>query len=199
MNRKMFRIVGITLFVLFLGVTVYAKTGLMANSERQLTPNTDQALIIFMRSSFMGSAISASLFDVTGENTKFIGIMYNKTKVIYDVAPGEYTFMVIGESADFLKATVEAGKTYYALITPRMGAWKARFSFRPLRQSDLESAEFPKWDSATSLVENTPQSEEWAQNNAEDIEGKRARNWPAWCELSPEMQDQMTLKAEDGR
>ncbi len=201
MIRKVSRIVvsAVMMFML-LGVTVSAaRVKLMDETDRPLTPQPDQALVVFMRSTMVGSAISASLFDVTGDETKFIGVMYNNTKVCYDVAPGEYIFMVVGESADFMKATVEAGKTYYALITPRPGVWKARFSFRPLRQSDLESSDFSKWDSKTRLVENTSDSEAWAEENAEDIEDKRADNWTAWCELSPETQAEMTLNLEDGR
>lgn len=201
MIRKVFRIALCFIIIITLfGVTGYAaRVKLMEESDRQLLPQSDQALIVFMRSSYTGGAISASLFDVTGDETKFIGIMYNNTKVCYDVAPGEYVFMVIGESADFMKATVEAGKTYYALITPRPGVWKARFSLRPLRQSDFDSSDFSKWDSKTRLVENTPDSEAWAVDNGEDIEEKRADYWSAWCELSPETQAEMTLNSEDGR
>lgn len=201
MTRKVFRIaLSFIMISALFGATGYAaRVKLMEEYDRQLTPQPDQALIVFMRSAASGSAFSASLFDVTGDETKFIGIMYNNTKVCYDVVPGEYTFMVIGESADFMKATVEAGKTYYALITPRMGVWKTRFSLRPLRQSDFARSDFSKWVSKTRLVKNTTDSEAWALANKEDIEGKRADYWPAWCKLSPETQAEMTLNPEDGR
>lgn len=198
MKSKVVRAVVVFLLLIVFGATAQAAS-LMTKSERMLTPNTDQALIIFMRPSTYGYAISSSIFDVTTEENKFIGVFKAKAKVCYDVAPGEYTFMVVGESADFMKATVEAGKTYYVLVTPRMGVWKARFSFKPLRQADLAGVEFSRWDSTTELVENTPESEEWAQKNAEDIEAKRARNWPSWCELSQELQETMTLHIEDGK
>lgn len=195
MIRKVCLVLGA---IMLLGVTVCAAS-LMAKVDRPVTPKPDQALVVFMRSTFVGSAISASLFDVTGDDNKFIGIMYNGTKVGYDVDPGEYMFMVVGESADFMKATVSAGKTYYALVTPRVGAMKARFSFKPLHQSDLASADFSKWDSKTNLVENTPKSEEWAQKNAPDIAKKRERYLPEWSGKSAEEQDAQTLKDEDGR
>jgi hypothetical protein len=195
MIRKTFLVV---IAVMLLGLTAYASS-LMVKVERSITPKPDQALIVFMRSSSLGSAISASIFDVSGDETKFIGIIRNGTKISYDIAPGEYTFMVISESADFMKATVSAGKTYYALVTPRMGAWKARFSFKPLRQADLVSTNFLKWDSKTYVVDNTPASEAWATKNAADITTKRVRYWPAWLALSPQLQDSMTLNLEDGR
>jgi hypothetical protein len=199
MIRKAFRVVGVILLIMLLGASVYAKNGMMAKVDRKLTPNPNQALIVFMRSSFAGSAISASLYDVSKDDNKFIGIMYNGTKVCYDVDPGEYIFMVAGESVDFMKATVSAGKTYFALVTPRMGAWRARFSFKPLRQSDLTGSEFSKCDSKTYVVAITPEAEEWAKGYASDIAEMRASSWPEWLALTPEEKDSMTLRAEDGR
>jgi hypothetical protein len=198
MIRKLFRVIVIMMLVMLLGVTTYASSGMMAKSDRTLVPKPDQALIVFLRSTFVGNAISASIFDVSGEETKFIGIIKNRTKIVYDLTPGEHTFMVVSEAADFMKATVVAGKTYYALITPRTGAWKARFSFKPLRQSDLATQDFVKWDSRTELVDNTPESEAWAAKHAADINNKRAKYWTVWSGKSSERQEVQTLNPEDG-
>ncbi len=91
------------------------------------TTQPDQALVVFMRPSGFGFAIQSSVFDIVDENPVFVGIVSAKAKVAYYVNPGERRFMVISESADFMDATLEAGKVYYALVTPRMGVWKARF------------------------------------------------------------------------
>jgi hypothetical protein len=203
MYRKVVLILGA---VLLLGLTAYA-SNLMVKVDRPLTPKPDQALIIFMRlpASF-GKAFlfddygqSVSLHDVSGNDTKLLGIVKGGTKVSYDVVPGEYTFMVVGEAADFMKATVAAGKIYYVLVTPRVGFWQARYSLRPLRQSDFVNPDFPKWESSTYLVDNTPESEEWAKKHATDIEKKRARYWPEWSAKTLEERDPQTLKLEDGR
>jgi hypothetical protein len=199
MIRKCFRVIVIMMLVMLLGVTAYASSGMMAKSDRALVPKPDQALIVFLRSTFVGNAISASIFDVSGEETEFIGIVKNGTKIAYDLIPGEHTFMVVSEAADFMKATVVAGKTYYALISPRTGAWKARFSFRPLRQGDLATQKFDKWDSRTKLVDNTPESEAWAAKHAVDINNKRAKYWTVWSGKSLERQEVQTLNPEDGR
>lgn len=199
MIRKSFRLIGILTLLMLLGATTYASSSMMASSQRTLTPKSDQALIIFMRSTFVGSLISASLFDVSGDDTKFIGVIKNGTKLAYDLTPGEHTFMVVSEAADFMKVTVVPGKTYYALIVPRTGAWKARFSFRPLRQGDLASQNFIEWDAKTQLVENTPESEAWASKHATDINDKRARYWQKWSTKPAGQQETQSLKAEDGR
>lgn len=171
----------------------------MQKADQPVTAKPDEALVVMMRSSFLGRAISASVFDVTGSETKFIGIIQTGTKIGYPVKPGEHTFMVVSETADFMKATVQAGKTYYALVTPRFGAWKARFSFRPLRQGDLASSEFSGWDSSTYFVVNSPEALNWASENAADIAAKRAEYWPQWTNKPAHERAAQTLNPEDGR
>jgi hypothetical protein len=141
---------------------------------------------------------SASVFDIMESDTEFVGISYRKSKICYEVPPGEYMFMVISESADFMKATVSAGKTYYVLVTSRTGVWKTRFSLKPLRQSEIASDKFSRWFKKTNLLENTPESEQWAKDSAPDIEGKRVSYLPDWYKLYPELIDSMTLYSEDG-
>lgn len=180
-------------------LTGCAGTGGMVESTESIAPESDEATVVFMRSSFYGSAVSASVFDVTGEEAEFIGVVQNDTKVAHGVSPGEHVFMVVGEAADFMKANVQAGRTYYALVTPRMGAWKARFSFRPLRQEDLDGEDFADWDGDTTLVEPSEEAFTWARNNAPDIEAKRARFWPEWQSKEQHQRDSQTLNPEDGR
>jgi hypothetical protein len=164
------------------------------------TAKADEAMVVFMRASYVGSAISASVFDVTGAGQPtFIGIVNNGTKIAYPVKPGEYTFMVVSEAADFLQAKVAAGKTYYAMVTPRMGMWKARFSFRPVRGSELGGSEFAGWSSGTQYVSNTPQSRNWAASNAADISQKRASYWADWSSKPADERASQTLTPEDGR
>jgi hypothetical protein len=107
--------------------------------------------------------------------------------------------MVVSEAADFMKATVLPGKTYYALVTPRMGAWKARFSFQPLRQKDFSSNDFAKWDGDTQLVRSSPEAVAWAQNNSSDIDAKREKYWPEWQSKEQHQRDSQTLNPQDGR
>ncbi len=200
MFRRFSHAIICTVIFVLMGAVTYAGYGYMKKSERSITPIPDQAVLVFIRNYSFGSSNAASVFDVSEKETKFIGILYNnETKIVYDVAPGEHAFMVVGESADFLKATVLAGKIYYSLVQARIGMWKDRFSFRPLRQSDLASHQFADWDQHSILVDNTPESEEWAKRNSSDIDGKRSRYWAAWNALSPELQESMTLNPEDGR
>ncbi|WP_193163654.1 hypothetical protein [Microbulbifer hainanensis] len=177
----------------------------MVASSNQVvtTPDPSKAQIVFMRSSFYGSAINASLFEVNGDQNEFIGIMANGTKISREVAPGEHTFMVVSEAADFMKANLEAGKTYYAMVTPRMGAWKARFSFQPIKTDanakfNTSSDDFGDWVTNTKLVENSEQSLRWAENNAASIDAKRDAYFAKWMAKDADEIARQTLDPSDG-
>lgn len=164
------------------------------------TAAAGESKVVFMRAANYAFAVAASLFDVTDSGEpKFIGIVRAHNKIVYPVTPGQHTFMVVSEAADFMQATVVGGKTYYALITPRMGAWKARFSFRPVRASELDSAQFASWDRGTRVVTNTPSTLDWAQANAASVANKRDRWWPEWSSKPESSRASQTLNAEDGR
>ena len=185
-------------FLVLIGVSACG-TGGMVKADQPVVVRPDEATVVFMRATMFGAAISAAVYDVTASDSKFIGIIEHGTKLAYHVPAGEHTFMVASEAADFMKATLSPGKTYYALVTPRMGAWRARFSFRPLRQADLAGAEFSEWDKGTNLVENSPKSLAWAAQNAASVQEKRTAYWIKWTEKPIEQQESQTLHAEDGQ
>lgn len=196
----------IKLFIAASSVWLAACAGnpMVVSSEQTVTaPGPNKAQVIFMRSSFVGSAINASLFEVVGDKNEFIGIMANGTKIVKEVEPGEHTFMVVSEAADFMRADLEGGKTYYAMITPRMGAWKARFSFQPIKKNaegnfSTSSDKFGDWVTNTKLVENSEKSLLWARNNTSSIDSKRDAYYEKWQSKDAEEITRQTLEATDG-
>ncbi len=155
------------------------------------------AKLVFVR--LTGDKAAASVFDVTERESKLVGITYNKTKVEYSVKPGLYTFIVVGEAADFMQASVIGGKTYYAILKPRFGAARVRFSFEPVRGDEVDSKRFARWEKSARLVKNTERSLAWAEENAPSIAEKRARWWPVWSSKPESQRAAQTLDAEDGR
>lgn len=149
-------------------------------AQANYAPEPDKALIVFMRPSGLGFAVQSSVFDVTDGNPHFVGIVSAKKKIAYYAAPGQRRYMVIGESADFMGATLDAEKVYYALVTPRMGWWKARFSLRPLHGTDIQGSEFADWFSDTQWVENGDGATTWAAQNMSSIREKMAEDLPEW-------------------
>lgn len=155
-------------------------------------PQPDKATVVFMRTSILGAAIQSSVFDVSADDPKLIGIVSSSKKIAYLSPPGKRRFMSVGENADFLDADLDAGKTYHVRVSPRMGLWKARFVLEPIPPTDSDLA----GDLAnTSWVENTPASLEWAVSNRPSILSKRADYLSDW-EKAP---GKLMLRATDGR
>lgn len=162
------------------------------DSETVSVPSADKALVIFMRPSVVGGAIQATLYD----DLTYIGTISAKTRVAYETDPGEHMFMVIGESADFMKADLLAGKTYYAAVIPRIGVWKARFSFRP-QNGQISEEELQSWLDDTKQVRITDEGLKWAKDNETSIRQKKADYLPKW-EGKPD-RDKQILGANSGR
>jgi len=165
--------------------------------------SSDESTIVFMRSSFVGKMIKASIYEVTNGETIFIGIMKNKKKINYKTTAGKHTFMVVGESADFMEAKIIGGKTYYSMITPRMGAWKARFSMIPIRNDgttefNTSSDKYKKWVKKTKESSIDKKSKMWFEKHKDKIEKKRVKYWAKWLEKSTEGKAARTLNPDDG-
>lgn len=194
------------IFMVVLGISVLFLTGCAGSSRymklaqerpNQYHPDKNQSSVVFIRPSGFGFAIDSAIFDITGKDNKVIGIVSAKKKVVYKTNPGEHLFMVTGESGDFMKASLEAGKTYYALVSPRMGMWKARFTFEPVTKAQLSSDEFKQWFDSCELVENTQDTYSWAKENAKSIQSKRDDNIKDWNERPDS--EKPSLGPQDGQ
>jgi len=145
-------------------------------------PEEGKSRVVFMRPSGIGYAIQSSVFEIKKDNPSLVGIVAAKKKLSYSVEPGKHLFMVVGESADFMYAELQADKTYYALVTPRMGVWKARFSLKPVHAGELNSAEFKEWQTSGEWVEKSPASDNWANANMASIQSKYKEYYADWME-----------------
>ncbi len=159
-------------------------------------PDQGKALVIFFRTSVVGGAIQSSVFDIVGDECKIVGLVAAKKKVAFMAEPGEHLFMTVGESADFMSANLEEGKTYYVEVVPRMGAFKARFSLAPIHKEEVESEKFMKSPNACQYVEMNGDSYEWANRHMEDIQSKREFYYAKWMNRDEESRPR--LLPEDG-
>jgi hypothetical protein len=167
----------------------------VAPQDANYATKSDKALVIFMRPSVLGWAISSSVYDVSGGQTEFIAIVPAAKKVAHYSPPGERRFMVVGESADFMSANLEPGKVYYALVTPRVGWWKARFSLAPVSQEKLSTEEFAGWFKGTKWVENKETATGWYRANMGSVQTKLEEYLPKWLEKA----DKPEIMASDGQ
>ncbi len=188
----------------FLLATGCASNKMIEATDQQVKVSpTGKAQVIFIRPSALGGAIQSSLFDVSGDAPEFVGILSAGAKIAYNVEPGKRVFMVVSEAADFLEADLKPATTYYAVVTARMGAWKARFSIFPVRNGgegeyQYGSDRFQKWLEKTKFYENTPESIAWAEENQASIINKQSKYWSVWKEKTPEALAERTLNPDDG-
>jgi hypothetical protein len=106
--------------------------------------------------------------------------------------------MVVGESADFMRCTFDPGKTYYVLVTPRLGWLTGRFSLKPVRATELTTPSFTEWNKTMRFVETTSASRAWAAKNAATIQKKREEYFRKWSGGTPAELAECTLLASDG-
>jgi hypothetical protein len=195
MSRRA-RLVGVLLAAVVVSACAGPLRGMKEGPGAQdAAPAPGKAAIVFMRPSGMGYAIASSVFELRPEGDVFIGHVPAKKKLVHHVAPGPVRFMVVSEAADFMQADLEAGKTYYALVTPRMGMWRARFSLRPVHASELGGAELKEWLEECTWVETTDEARDWARRNAGSVQEKKAEYLQKWEPRA----DKPTLNAADGR
>lgn len=169
----------------------------MSEAEALSPIEEGKAKIVFMRPSSLGFAIQSSVFEIKGGKPALVGIVAAKKKVAYQLDPGEHLFMVVGESADFMSAELDANKTYYALVTPRMGMWKARFSLRPVHASELNTADFNDWFEECEWVTKNADTETWFSDNLDNIQSKQEEYYPEWMEKA--LADRPKLSPQDGK
>jgi hypothetical protein len=162
-----------------------------------MVPEAGKAMVVFMRPSGLGFAVQSSVFEIKDNFPALVGIVAAKTKVAYQVDPGKYLFMTIGENADFMTAEVVAGRTYYVRVEPRFGMWKARFGLQPVRQNDLAGTEFASDFNDCKWVEKTAESESWAAGAMMSVQSKRTEYYADWIKQADA--ERPHLRPEDGK
>jgi hypothetical protein len=138
-------------------------SSMMIRSETMLVPSPDYAIVNFLRPSSMAFAIKFGIWDK--ENV--VGVLTTKNYIQYKASPGEHIFMARAENWSVIKATVDAGKTYYILAAPRMGAWKARVGMEVIRPDDVRLS---KWmDSVEPITFDPAQREAYENERVDDV------------------------------
>jgi uncharacterized protein YcfL len=175
----------------------------VAKDQTLAPPSEEKSQFVFLRSSFVASAINATLYDVTDGEVRFLGFLNNQNKIAYEAEAGKRTFMVVSEAADFMEAETVPGKRYYAIATPRMGVWKARFSLWPIKTDpNAEYAtgtdEFRQWKENTELVRITPEARKWFENHEESVKNKYKSYWQKWQQRPAQARERRTLHEDDG-
>lgn len=161
--------------------------------EEQTTgPEAGKALIHFMRPTSFGGAIQSTLHN----GDEYIGTISANTRMCYQADPGNHMFMIVGESADFLRAQLLPDKTYYINVAPRMGVWTARFSLRPMN-GQVPQQQIDEWVNRTQEVVVNEKGERWAEKNQQRVQELKNKYLPRWQQKAE--RDKQTLHPESGK
>jgi hypothetical protein len=154
----------------------------------ETAPPPGKAAVVFLRPS--ASGYTASIFELKKDTNVFAGHVPAFKKLLYVADPGTTRFLVSGQGADFLDATLDAGRTYYVLVLPATGAG---FQFKPVTKADDRN--FQRWFDDAAWVQTGPEAEAWAKSHAAQIDARRRVTMPRW-EAKP---DRPALRATDYR
>jgi len=158
----------------------------------------DQAQIVFLRHSTVNARLSTLLYDTTSGTPKVVGLMGNNRKLVVDVPPGDYVFMIGSMPyCDFMKATVLPDKRYHVVVVPK---WMNSYSMRPVRhqggQFSYGSEDFADIQKFTTLAGKAPAS--FVEEELAKAEEDYARKWAQWQNKLPEEKALLTLRPDDG-
>jgi hypothetical protein len=169
----------------------------LGKDARTPVPLLGQAVVEFLRPNEDNSMTQSTVYDMRSDGDHFVGVVSGSSRVAWMTPAGEHTFMVIGESADFMYANLTEGKTYYVLVDPRVGWFKSRFSLLPVRRKQIGTPEFTQWESVEMLGQG-PDCVRWAHENVDSIVQKRNQYLPRYYQDSEWIRKDNGLHAEDG-
>ena len=155
------------------------------------------AQIVFLRRTTVNALAGTTIYDVTSGEPKAVGKLTNSRKLIVDIPPGEYVFMVGNAGIqDFMPTTVLADKRYYVVVN---AVWPAWFSMRPVRHKDGEFLYGS--EQVNTMVEKTklakPYIDDADAKEKEKILGSYQVSWQKWQEKNAEQRAVLTLRPED--
>ena len=205
------------LFVAFATSAAAADEQMVKSSRTEPVPDAGKALVIFVRSSFVVGAYSAPVLDLDVKiaepkpaqmpvEDKIVGILFGYSKIAYQAAPGEHTFISVpsgGGPALVAKANLQEGKTYFVLVKPNWG-FAPSFSLVPARNElaaevRLDSPDLAGWLKGTDFYEPTPLAEGWLNSNRPSIASKKAEALAKWNALPEAEKKKLTLLETDSK
>ena len=190
--------------VILLALALLAGTGCSASSDfmRPAAPGVgaaapEQAQVVFIRPSGFASAIKTTILGSHGE---FLGDSLPESYFAVSMPPGEHVFIAWAENTAALRANLEAGKTYYVEVSPKMGAWSARMHLLAIKPGAPSWAELDRWLASTSRLEpDQGAGQAYLAERQDDVKERLRRAQEALTEYEPNELAERTLAPGDGK
>ena len=117
-------------------------TALAVAAKNEIEPPPDGKAVVYIgrMTGFVGRARPFHFFE--GEN--YLARIKGKNFIRYVCDPGEHLFWVAAENRSFVKAELEAGRSYALFARLQMGTWSARAELQPITDGSEAWEEFRK-------------------------------------------------------
>ena len=154
--------------------------GRAADPRKSYAPQSGKALVVFMRPSRRASGEAPAIYDISSGEPVAVGIVRLRTKIPHDAPPGQRRYMIVTQTASFMDAELDAGKTYYVVVDTRSSFAKVEFLLRPVHRGKWTTPQFARWDAATKWVANSRESDsspEYNLSNARRLQAEYLEEW----------------------
>lgn len=192
----------VAIIALGLSLVACGSNMMKPTSSQSITPpNKGMTKIVFMRDSFVASAISSEILEVKNGELSLVGILPNGNKIAFETRPGKKTFMAYGTAADFMTADVQAGKIYYVIVRPNWGT--GGFAPTPIRadgstEYNTSSPDFKSWRDGTTLIEQKPEAVSWFAGKKAEYQEIYTNYWARYQNKNSQELAQRHLNPQDG-
>lgn len=156
----------------------------------------DAAVVVFVRPSFLGTAVSTTIVDRDG---KFIGRNLSSSHFAVTLPPGEYVFVAWTHDAAALRATLAPGKRYYVEVgfDPGFGAFHTHFT--AVKPGTDAWKKLPEWLADTRALVRDEAEKGRCIRLGEDVDERLKGAIKVLEKLGGDDLAEHTLRPEDGR
>lgn len=187
------------LWMLLFALTARAAPAYMTvvRDEIATTPPEGKAFVTFLRPSVVGKALP---WDVWTDDLRFLGRMVGASRIRAVVEPGEHLFIASSENQEPLQATLVAGKHYFVLVEPTMGALIAQVRLVGLGPTDDRWSKVDRWlKRCKPLAPQGTEGQAWIDGAPAEFERRLAQARARLAAMDPATRDAHTLHPADGR
>jgi hypothetical protein len=181
-----------TTSVLLLGILVASLTACavpfahVPRSDWTTAPEPDKALvcIVYAGSGWGGTFAYVFMEDASGQD-RYVGTLFQKTRLTLQLDPGTYLLSVVGETVDLMRVTVEAGNTYHGIVVDYLAPSAAvmRNSYGHYRFeaiNDPNDTRLPQWSAAFSEVVPSDKGRAEAAGHLKRLAKMKPEYLPRW-------------------
>lgn len=159
-----------------------------------LKPTSSQSVLVFMRPSSLGSAVTFTLLDSEGH---YFGDALSEGYHSVVVKPGPIAVFASAENDAAVKGTLEGGRVYYVVVEPVFGVFSARVGLVPIKPGSERWSRKDQW-----LKESTPYRVDLKGGQAaldpKDVKKNLKNGEATWQKYDAEQKKDRTILPEDG-